>query len=135
VRSAAAEELGATGLPEAEGPLVRALGSPAPEVRVAAARALGRAGTAASVSALREAAEANPDGGLRRAVRQAVAEIQSRIGGAEPGQLSLATGEAESGRLSIAEERSSGRLSLSGEEGPAGAPAVPPKRTGAMEGG
>jgi len=64
---------------------------------------------------------------MRRTARQAIAEIQSRLAGAAPGQLSLAAGE--SGQLSLAEGEE-GQLSLAvssreasvgpGEEGPAG---------------
>ncbi len=83
-----------------------------------------RAGTVAAVMPLREATARYPSyGPLRRATRQAIAEIQARLAGAEPGQLSLAGGEAgqlslaegESGQLSLAEGEG-GRLSL-GEEG------------------
>jgi hypothetical protein len=49
------------------------------------------------------------DSRLRRAARQAIAEIQSRHAGAERGQLSLAGGE--SGQLSLADVEG-GRLSL-----------------------
>ena len=42
------------------------------------------------------------DVGVRRAVRQAIALIQSRARGAAPGQLSLAGGEI--GRVSLADD-------------------------------
>src|SRR6185436_5845866 len=55
-----------------------------------------------------DAAESSPrDKDLHRAARQAIAEIQSRLQGASPGQLSLAG--AEGGQLSLAE---GGELSL-----------------------
>jgi hypothetical protein len=41
------------------------------------------------------------EGDFRRAAHQAIAPIQSRLGGASPGQLSLAT--ADAGQLSLAE--------------------------------
>jgi HEAT repeat protein len=104
---AAAEALAATGDPSAEPPLLRALEG-APGLRRAAVEALGRVGTPAAVAHLR-AAESQ-DAALRGAARQAIAEIQSRLVDAAPGQLSLAGGEA--GRLSIAEDET-GRLSLS----------------------
>jgi hypothetical protein len=69
--------------------------------------ALGRVGTSAAVGPLREAEEGDAE--MRRAARQAIAEIQSRLAGAAPGQLSLAGGEA--GALSLAEDER-GRLSL-----------------------
>jgi HEAT repeat protein len=104
--------LGRLGRAEAEGLMVEALGSPDPQVQVAAARALGQAGTVAAVPALREAMA--PHGNLLRSVgRQAIAEIQARLAGAAPGQLSLAGGEA--GTLSLADGEP-GRLSLSDEE-------------------
>jgi HEAT repeat protein len=119
---AAAEALGATGSPAAEAPLVRAFEREDWELKVAAARALGRVGTAAAVLPLKELADDLLPGELRRAVRQAVAEIQSRLQGASPGQLSLAGTEAgqlslaqEGGELSLA-EHPAGRLSLPGEE-------------------
>ena len=106
------ETLGRLGRPEAEGLMIEALRSPDPQVQAAAARALGQAGTAAAVGALREAMR--PRGDLLRSVgRQAIAEIQARLAGAAPGQLSLAGGEA--GALSLADGEP-GRLSLSDEE-------------------
>ena len=80
-------------------------------VRLAAARALGRVGTAAAVRPLKER-EAH-DGAVRAAARQAIAEIQSRAKGAAPGQLSLADGE--SGQLSLASGEA-GELSLAEDE-------------------
>jgi len=105
------EALGRRGRPDAEGLLLEALRSEDPAVSVAAAQALGRAGTIAAVVPLREAAERG--GGLRSAARQAIAQIQSRLAGAEPGQLSLAGGEA--GALSLADGEP-GRLTLADEE-------------------
>ena len=104
------EALGQRGRPEAEGLLLEALRSEDAPVSVAAAQALGRAGTVTAVAPLREAAERSAD--LRRAARQAIAEIQARLAGAEPGQLSLADGEA--GALSLADGEP-GRLSLADE--------------------
>jgi HEAT repeat protein len=105
--SAAARALATTRDPSAEAPLLRALASSARDVRLAAAMALGRVGTSAAVGPLREAEEGDAE--MRRAARQAIAEIQSRLAGAAPGQLSLAGGEA--GALSLAEDER-GRLSL-----------------------
>ena len=85
--------------PGTERLLREALGCEDEAIAVAAARALGRAGTVASVVTLREAGERR--GALRGAARQAIADIQSRLAGAEPGQLSLATGAA--GALSLAD--------------------------------
>jgi hypothetical protein len=115
---AAAAALGATRLAAAEPSLVKALSRESPGVRAAAARALGKVGGASAVPALKEAAERHPrHGELTRAVRQAIAEIQARLaeaGGAAPGQLSLAGGEA--GQVSLAEQDTAGRLSLAAEE-------------------
>ncbi|HSD67827.1 MAG TPA: hypothetical protein VLF95_14060 [Vicinamibacteria bacterium] len=112
--AAAADALGATGAAAAERVLLAALDSPHDAVRVAAARALGRVGTTAAVLRLK-GLEAR--GGAARAVaRQAIALIQSRAAGAEPGQLSLAGGE--SGQLSLAGEEQ-GRLSLATSPGTA----------------
>jgi hypothetical protein len=103
------EALGRSGSPEHEPLLLEALRSDDPAVSIAAARALGRAGTVAAVPALRETTTAAVRGELRSAARQAIAEIQARLTGAEPGQLSLAGGEA--GALSLADGEP-GRLSL-----------------------
>jgi HEAT repeat protein len=111
--AAAAEALGAAGSPAAEPPLLLALQHERSDVQTAAAKALGRAGSAAAVLPLKEAAEHTRDQDLRSATRQAIAEIQSRLQGASPGQLSLA--EAEAGRLSLAEAEA-GRLSLAAED-------------------
>jgi hypothetical protein len=51
-----------------------------------------------------------------------VAEIQARLAGAAPGQLSLVAEGAEAGQLSLAEADAAGRLSL------ADAPQPPPRR-------
>ena len=111
--AAAALALGETGSPEAEPPLIRALRGRKADVATAAAKALGRVGSALAVPLLKEAAE-NPswDAEMRRAARQSVAEIQSRLPGATPGQLSLAGDEA--GQLSLAEAEA-GQLSLAQE--------------------
>ena len=83
---------------------------------MAAASALGRVGSSAAVLPLKEAAESfSHDPELRRATRQAIAGIQSRVQGASPGQLSLAG--AEAGQLSLAEAEA-GQLSLAAD--PAG---------------
>ena len=108
--AATAMALGTTGETGAEPPLLQALQSEDRDLREAAATALGRVGTAAAVQPLREAAERSLlDLALRRVARQAIAEIQSRLHGASPGQLSLA--EAEAGQLSLAPFEA-GQLSL-----------------------
>lgn len=115
--TAAAKALGSTGSPAAETPLIQALQREPQAIRLAAAKVLGRIGSAAAVLPLKETAEGSlldPD--LRRAAREAIAEIQSRIEGGSPGQLSLA--DAEAGRLSLASDPA-GQLSISEKEGAA----------------
>ena len=110
----AAWALGAIGSPAAEPSLIQALRRDLADLRVFAAKTLGRVGSAAAVLPLKEAAERSGlDLELRRATRQAIAEIQSRLHGASPGQLSLAGVEA--GQLSIATDPA-GQVSLSGGE-------------------
>ncbi len=117
----AARALARVGESSAEA-LVAALADPRPAVRVAAVESLGRVGGVDVVPLLRDAAERSDEGGMRRAVRQAVAGIQARLAGAEPGQLSLTGGE--SGQLSLADERGAGgEVSL--VEEPAEAPLEP----------
>ena len=103
---AAAGALGATGLPAAEAPLVRALENANPDVRLAAAEALEAVGTAAAVLPLKAA---TGDPVLERAARHALAAIQSRLTGT-PGELSLAGGEE--GQLTLSDGDASGRLTL-----------------------
>jgi HEAT repeats len=93
--------------------LLQALQNVEPEVATAAAQTLGRVGTIAAVGPLREHVSARLPSELRAAARQAILEIQARLTGAAPGQLTLAGGEA--GALSLAAE--TGGLSLS-EDGP-----------------
>jgi HEAT repeat protein len=119
----AARALGMTASASAEPSLILALQWGQADLQVAAATALGRVGSAAAVLPLKEAVERSRfDRELRRAARQAIAEIKSRLLGASPGQLSLAgdeTGqlslaEAEAGQLSITDL--AGQLSLDDDE-------------------
>jgi HEAT repeat protein len=115
ISTAAAVALGEIGSPAAEPSLVLALQREQADLRVAAANALSRVGSAPAVLPLKEAAERFPrDPELRRATRQAIATIQSRLQGASPGQLSLAG--AEAGQLSLAEAET-GQLSLATDMG------------------
>jgi hypothetical protein len=119
---AAAQALGSTGTEAAEPPLIKALRHDTADVRLAAAKALGRIGSAAAVLPLEEAAESfSHDPELVLATQQAIAEIQSRVPGASPGQLSLAGVEA--GQLSLAPTEA-GQLSLTTD--PAGQLSLPP---------
>jgi HEAT repeat protein len=109
----AARALGSTGCGAAEAALLRALKGGSSEVQAAAAESLGRVGSIGAVLPLKQAAD-DGDSTLRRAARQAVAEIQSRLHGASPGQVSLAG--AEAGQVSLAGEDPSGRVTLVEEE-------------------
>ncbi len=105
--------LGRRGDAEVESLLVETLSHKDSAVSLAAARTLGPMGTAAAVPALRQLEERGSRE-LSRSARLAIAEIQSRLTGAEHGQLSLA--DAEAGALSLATEAEPGRLSLAEEE-------------------
>jgi hypothetical protein len=112
---AAAAALAATFDQTAEEPLLAALAHAQPALRVALANALAAVGTGQAVPALRaflEDGDANPE--LARAARQAIAEIQARLTGASPGQVSLAEGQA--GQISLTEGGASGQVSLSTED-------------------
>jgi len=105
----AARALGQTGLPSAERPLLEALTDGAPDLRVVVAEALGRVGTAGAIPLLKQAeARHGNEAAFRRAARQAIAEIQARIGAA-PGQLSFTP--STEGTLSLADDER-GRLSI-----------------------
>ncbi len=120
----AARALGTTGNTAAEPPLIQTLRHETAEVRVAAANGLGRLGSSSAVLPLAEAAESfSHDAALVQAARQAIAEIQSRLPGASPGQLSLAA--TETGQLSLASTES-GELSLAPAD-PAGQLSLPPE--------
>ena len=109
--AAAARALGRLGDSAAEPGLLIALGRDSAAVRVAAAGALGQVGSPQAVVSLRNAAASHLlDGELRRAARQAIAEIQGRVSGASPGQLSLSGDQA--GQLSLAEEDRRGQVSM-----------------------
>jgi HEAT repeat protein len=109
--AAAARGLGLAPSETAERALVSALGHDGAGVRVAAAESLGRIGTPTAVASLRECAGAHTfDGALRKAAREAIAEIQARVSGASPGQLSLAAEGA--GQVSLVEEDRRGQVSL-----------------------
>jgi HEAT repeat protein len=100
--------------------LLAALERGDPELTLAAVEALGHTGTVRAVPAIQEAAAGDAGNAeIRRAARQAVAAIQSRLTGATPGQLSIAEGEA--GQLSLADQDPRGRVSLAagGAPGPA----------------
>jgi hypothetical protein len=97
----------------AEPHLIRAVTHEDERLRIAAVKALGRLGTVRAVIVLREAAD-QFGGELRRASRQAVAEIQARAKGATPGQVSLSEGQA-AGAVSLARE-AGGEVTLPTED-------------------
>jgi HEAT repeat protein len=114
--AAAAEALGACGArgpqrTDAERALLAALDSADPAVQIAAVHALGAAGSVTAVLALKEiVAAASFGSALQRGARQAVANIQARLAGAAPGQLSIANDSG--GALSLADEDARGKVSL-----------------------
>jgi hypothetical protein len=78
----------------------------------AAIEALALRGTVLAVAPLRSAIEYHLlDFGLRRSAQAAIARIQSRLEGAEAGQISIAVGEGEAGQLSL-NDGAAGALSL-----------------------
>jgi hypothetical protein len=119
----AARALGWTGSPDAEPPLILALERDDLDLQMSAAIALGYVGSAAAIVPLKDAARASRNEQLHRLVRQAVAEIHSRLPAASAGQLSLAGAEvgqlslapAQAGQLSLAND-SAGQLSLGDAE-------------------
>jgi HEAT repeat protein len=113
IGAAAARALGQTGAAAAEPPLIDALARDDDDARVAAAVALGHVGSARAVLPLQDVERLRKDDATRRAARESVAAIQSRLHGASHGQLSLAASEA--GSLALADDES-GRLSLEGKQ-------------------
>jgi HEAT repeats len=115
--AAAADSLGAIGDPKAAARLLEAVAQGAGELRIAAARALGALGTVRAVEPLLERlAQKRMDAESRQALHAAVDAIQSRLAGAETGQLSLAVTSTEAGRLSLATPRAGpGDVSLAKE--------------------
>jgi HEAT repeat protein len=76
----------------------------------ATVEALGLVGSVAAVPPLRAVIESHPlDFAVKRAADEAIARIQSRLEGAEAGQLAVAEGDA--GQLTLADS-AAGRLSL-----------------------
>jgi HEAT repeat protein len=106
-----AESLGGIGDASAEPALLSLLERDEPAVQVAAARALGQAGTARAVEPLLDRTRWLLDPKLRRAARGAVSAIQARLGNPERGRLSLARLSTTDGALSVT-PKGEGRLSL-----------------------
>jgi hypothetical protein len=123
VAAAAALALGTAGSAADEPLLLAALdGKLGPRLgdtsalHLAAVQALGHVGTAVAVPVLHEAGERATDRTLPRAIRQAIAEIQSRLVGATPGQLSLP--EDRAGDLTIAGDSPAGRVTFAEDARP-----------------
>jgi len=116
--ASAAGALGSLRDDRAEPSLLKSIDSEAHELRLAAAKALGSLGSVRSVQPLLTLLDSRRlDAAGRQCVRDAVASIQSRLLGAEAGQLSIAAGVSESGRLSLAKPRAgAGDLSLAPED-------------------
>jgi hypothetical protein len=87
-----ADRIQAPDIAAAEGTLIEALWEEDDGLRTLAADLLARAGTVAAVNPLQRAAERSFDREFRLAARQAIHEIQSRLGRASPGQLSFPIG-------------------------------------------
>ncbi len=111
----AARSLGEVGSSAVEKNLIDALDHPDPAVRLAVVGALGDVATVTAVAPLHAAMSSTSDRELRRALPRAVAAIQARISGAEPGQLSLASA-AEAGQVTLVVDDGQGQLSLSEEQ-------------------
>lgn len=103
VRVAAATAL--TYLPSngAEQALIRLLSDSSSEVQCASAEALGVIGTVAAVEPLLPLAERLGRAKVRQAARGAVGRIQSRLGNAEAGSLSLADDRELDGAVALAD--------------------------------
>src|SRR5262249_23372175 len=98
--SSAAAALARLGDAKAETALLEVVGGKERDVQLAAARALATVGTVRAVEPLMRLAE-NVDAEARQDVQGAIRAIQSRLLGAEAGQLSLAASEGQSGWLSV----------------------------------
>lgn len=119
MREAVAAALSRFADAETERLLIGLLGDASRRVQCAAARALGTRGSVLAVEPLLLHAKGLGSTELRQAARAAVGAIQSRLGDAEAGQLSLASADPLPGALSLAEVESeaAGGLSLSAEDG------------------
>jgi HEAT repeat protein len=129
-----ATALAQLGDPRAEPALVRWLGRNNEAVCIAAARALGTIGTVAAVEPLLPHTKGLlTDADLKRAAREAIEKIQSRLGDVEAGRLSLSEVAQRDGALSLSEE--AGKLSMAPDES-AGSPVQatePPPRAAESE--
>jgi hypothetical protein len=113
--TALAIALGKIGDSTAEPTLLDLLDQEDDELQTAAVEALGHAGTTAAVEPLLELTGSFLNSDLKRAAREAIARIQSRLGDVEAGRLTLAELTEQAGALSFPGE--GGELSLSTDEG------------------
>jgi hypothetical protein len=104
--------LARVGSATAERPLLDLLAHADEALRFASVNALGFVGTRSAVLPLQEIAE-KVGGEMRREARQAVAEIQSRLSGADHGQLTVAS--VDSGQVSLP-SAVDGQVSLDGQK-------------------
>jgi HEAT repeat protein len=113
VRAGAAAALAQLGPATAEATLIGLLSDPSADVQLASASALGEVGTVKAVEPLLPNAQGFGRAQLRRAARAAIGSIQSRLGPAEAGLLSLAREHDLAGAVDLAHAALSvGQLSL-----------------------
>jgi HEAT repeat protein len=111
--AAVAAALGALGDLRAEHALLQAVQNDAREVRLAAVHALGKLGHVSAVEPLLAFLDTRrPDAETRQGIRDAIGAIQSRLVGAEAGQISIAANAHGSGWLSVAPSAREGDVSL-----------------------
>lgn len=103
VRVAAAAALGSLSASAGEATLIRLLSDSSSDVQCASATSLGVTGSVAAVEPLLPLAERFGRAQLRQAARGAIGRIQSRLGNAEAGSLSLADDHELAGAVAIAD--------------------------------
>jgi HEAT repeat protein len=113
VRASAAAALASLVPAVAEATLIGLLSDPSADVQLASVEALGEVGTVTAVEPLLPVAQGFGRPQLRRAARAAIGRIQSRLGPAEAGLLSLAVDHALAGAVDLADPSPhAGELSL-----------------------
>lgn len=103
VRAGAAAALARLRPAPAEATLIGLLSDPSADVQLASAEALGEVGTVTAVEPLLPVAQGFGRAQLRRAARAAIGRIQSRLGPAEAGLLSLAGDHELAGAVDLAD--------------------------------
>jgi len=118
VRAALAAALGSLPAAGAQGVLIQLLSDASPVVQHASAESLGAIGSVAAVEPLLPLAEGLGRAQLRQAARAAIGRIQSRLGEAEAGRLSLADERPLAGAVALADAPAVrvGELSLADDE-------------------